>query len=68
MSTEVRFKTAFATVVIVVMALAIADMFLAIGLQDLLFSPWFAAPAFLVAWLFAPVISRRLPLRREADQ
>lgn len=68
MSTETRFKTAFATVVIVVMVLAIADMFLAISLQDILFSPWFAVPAFVVAWLFAPAISRHLPFKRKAGQ
>lgn len=68
MSIELRFKTAFAIVVIIVMALSIADMFLVIGFGDLLFSPWFAVPAFLVAWLFAPFVSQRLPFNRKSDR
>jgi hypothetical protein len=68
MSIELRFKTAFAIVVIFVMALSIVDMFVAIGFGDLLFSPWFAAPAFLVAWLIAPLVSRRLPFNRHTNQ
>ena len=68
MSIELRLKTAFAILVIFVLALSIVDMFLAIGLGDLLFSPWFAVPAFLAAWLIAPVVSRRLPFNRHTNK
>lgn len=63
MSLGNRFKTSFALVVLCIFLLSICDMLFSIGLVSKMLSPWLIVPAFGVAWLLAPVVASRFPLK-----
>lgn len=63
MPLDLRIKTSFALVTITVGILMIADIVSSLDLVDVLSSPWFAAPAFLVAYLVAPSVSKYMPFK-----
>lgn len=58
-----RFKYAFGLLVLTVFICGITDMFLALDIGQLLFSPWFGIPVFAVAWLLAPWISSKIAFK-----
>lgn len=63
MPLDLRIKTTFALVAITVGILMIADIVSSLDLVDVVFSPWFVAPTFLVAYLVAPSVSRHMPFK-----
>lgn len=63
MSLLLRFKTAFAIVVAVVGILVVFDILLTFHIGDFLFSYWFGVPAFFLAYLNAPWVSKYIPYK-----
>jgi hypothetical protein len=64
MQTLDRAQVAFITLVIAVGVVAVLDILFAAGIGDFAFSPVFASSVFVVAFIFAPTIAHRFPLRR----
>lgn len=63
MPMDLRIKTSFALVTILIGILMNADIVSSLDLVDVLFPPWFAAPAFVVAYLLAPSVSKKMPFK-----
>lgn len=59
-----RIKTAFAIVTIAVGILIILDIIFSLGLESILFSPIFGIPALTIAYIFAPVVTKRIPFKK----
>jgi amino acid permease len=55
---------AFLLVALVTSASLVAALSGKFELIETFFSPWFALPAFLVAWLVTPWLAERLPFKR----
>jgi len=58
-----RLKTSFALVTITIGILMVADVVSSLDLAKVMFSPWFAAPAFLAAYLIAPTVTKHIPFK-----
>ena len=63
MSHWARIRFAFMLTVVIVGIVMISDMFFAFHLENSLFAPYVVVPVFVVAYLIAPLIQKRLPYK-----
>jgi len=59
-----RLKVSFAMVVLAIGVLVVLDMLVAWNIGHIIFSPWFVVPAYAIAYVLAPAVSKRFPLGR----
>ena len=58
-----RARFAFMLTVVIVGLVVVADIVLSFHLEDTLFMPYVVVPIFVVAYLLAPLLNKRIPYK-----